>query len=333
MAPGQAHPLTIVMMGPTASGKSKLAITLAAHLGAEIISADSVGFYRGFNIASAKPSPSDRAQVKHHLIDVLDAHEPASVGWFCTQAAQIITAAHQRGRAVVVVGGSRLYLKGLLGENFHQLPTDQTLRTKLCQQSVHELMTMLTARDPERARQIHPNDHFRLARACEIAILSGKTMAELTSASQEPPPWRRHPVLRCLICPPTATLHKHIHQRTYRMLRWGLITEVQELLAQGVSTTSSPMQSIGYKQTAAFIHGQLPAAISHRASFTSTSTSTLTSHDLSHQIMLATRRLAKKQRTWAQQQHYDLMFQHHHPAAIISRIHAWIQLQANRLSC
>lgn len=316
------HPLTIVIMGPTASGKTQLAITLAKHLGADIISADSVGFYRGFNIASAKPSTADRAQVKHHLIDILDAHEPASVGWFCAKATQIITSAHQQRRPVVVVGGSGLYLRGLLSEKFHQLPTEPTLRTELCQRSATELMTMLTERDPERARHIHPNDHFRLARACEIAILSGRTMAELTRGPGAT--WLSCPVLRCLICPPATTLHKHIHQRTYLMLRQGLIAEVQNLLAQGVSAASSPMQSIGYKQTIAFIQGTLPASPPRQV--------TPTRHDLAQQIMIATRRLAKKQRTWTRQQRYDLIFKQHNSAEIISQILAWIHGRSNMVS-
>ena len=305
-------PRTIVIMGPTASGKSKLAFTLAQQINAEIISADSIAFYRGFNIASAKPSRDAQAQVKHHLINVLDAHEPADVGWFCQMASQAISSCHQRHQPVVVVGGSGLYLRGLLGHNFHQLPTDSALRHHLCQQTAPQLMRMLQARDPQRASQIHPHDHFRLARACEITILSGKTIAELTTAPTAPPHINGK-ILCCLIQPCRATLLKNIQLRTYQMLNQGLVNEVQTLLDQGIAVTTKPMKSIGYKQTVAFIQNSVSAPTPP------------TPQELCQQIIVATRQLAKKQHNWFRHQHYDLITDNHSHAKILRDITDWFK--------
>lgn len=287
-------------MGTTASGKSKLAMALGRHLGGEIISADSVAFYRGFNVASAKPSDKDRKEVEHHLVDVLDPHESSDVGWFSLEARRIIQDIHVKQRIPLVVGGSGLYLRGLLGENFHQLPSNKSLRQKLSACSSEELITLLERLDPGRAKQIHKNDHFRLARACEIATLTGKTMAEITREQSDS---HGYVVIRCLILLPKPKLNHNIQIRTQKMMADGLLEEVEGLLKQGAVVGKGPMKSIGYKQAADHLQGNLSSL-----------------EDLEEAICVATRQLAKKQRNWFQNKPHDLFIDHDDTEAAVAKI-------------
>ena len=287
-------------MGTTASGKSKLAMALGKHLGGEIISADSVAFYRGFNVASAKPSDEDRRKIKHHFIDVLDPHESADVGWFSLEARKIIENIRAKQRVPLVVGGSGLYLRGLLGDSFHQLPSDKSLRQKLSQCSSKQLISLLERLDPKRASEIHQNDHFRLARACEIATLTGKTMAEITSQQPDPPSYA---VIRCLVLLPKPQLNHNIQVRSQKMMADGLLEEVESLLKQGAVVGKGPMKSIGYKQAADHLQNRQSSLA-----------------DLEEAIGVATRQLAKKQRNWFQNKPRDLLIDHDDTDAAVAKI-------------
>lgn len=288
-----------MIAGPTASGKSHLALSLAQAMGGEIISADSICFYRGFNIGSAKPSPQEQALICHHLIDVLDAQEPADVSWFCQHAHQAIQSCHRRHSPAIIVGGSGLYLRALLNDQFHQLPSHAVLRKHLCSRPTMDLMRLLKKLDSHRASQIHPHDHFRLARACEINLLSNKTIKELTSPlspySTQGSPVLKGFVLRVIINPPRDQLTDQIHHRTHQMITQGIVDEVAGLLNGGVRADTKPMKSVGYKQTVQYLNES------------SASIDTLTD-----QIIIATRRLAKKQRNWFRNQPHDLLFSDYH---------------------
>ena len=172
----------IVVCGPTASGKSKTALDLAAQFKGEIVSCDSVQFYRGFDIGSAKPSVDEQTAVKHHMIDILDWHEDFDACQYAKMARECLREIHARGQLPIVVGGSGLFLRALWGQDWHNdLPKDEELRTTLNLKSSTELYTVLKQCDPQRAEKLHTNDKFRVVRALELFYLTGKTFAELTS--------------------------------------------------------------------------------------------------------------------------------------------------------
>lgn len=267
----------LVIGGPTASGKSALALKLAKDFNGEIINGDSVAMYRRFDIGTAKPSKQDRKLVTHHLIDILDPEEELDAARYGDLALAKIDELHNMGKLPIVVGGSGLYLRALMRENFHDLPHSPALRSELSALSNTELLTKLQLMDPERASKIHPNDHFRLARALEIITLTGKTMAQLTG---EPSKVNKHGAIIITIEPDRATLHQRIAARTVKMMEEGLLEEVKEILASGVSRNAKPFSTIGYKQVLAFFQGNLEL------------------NKLQDQIIFATRQLAKRQCTW-----------------------------------
>ncbi len=267
----------LVIGGPTASGKSALAIKLAQDFDGEIINADSVAMYRRFDIGTAKPSLVDRKLVAHHLIDILDAEEELDASRYGDLALAKITELQSMGKLPIVVGGSGLYLRALMREKFHDLPHSPTLRSELSALSNDELFKRLQIVDPERALKIHQNDHFRLARALEIFTLTGKTMAELTEA---PSKESQQDAIIITIDPDRKILHQRIASRTEKMLEEGLVEEVKQILASGVPPTAKPFSTIGYKQVLAFLQGHLEAGQLHE------------------QILFATRQLAKRQCTW-----------------------------------
>ena len=267
----------LVIGGPTASGKSALAIKLAQDFGGEIINADSVAMYRRFDIGTAKPSLSDRKAVPHHLFDILEPEEELDASRYGDLALAKIEELQSKGKLAIVVGGSGLYLRALMREKFHDLPHSPDLRSELSAFSSDELFKRLQAVDPERALKIHQNDHFRLARALEIFTLTRKTMAELTEV---PSKESQQDAFIITIEPDRKILHQRIASRTEKMLNEGLIEEVKQILASGVPPTAKPFSTIGYKQVLAFVEGQLALSQLH------------------DQILFATRQLAKRQCTW-----------------------------------
>ncbi|MCY4443479.1 MAG: tRNA (adenosine(37)-N6)-dimethylallyltransferase MiaA [Proteobacteria bacterium] len=280
-SPASSHGV-LVIAGLTASGKSQLAIDLAERLDAEIVAADSVALYKGFDIGSAKPAQQDQRRVTHHMIDILDPSQRASSGMYMQLARKAIADIHSRDRLAIVVGGSALYIRSLLGENFHELPHDPSLRAELCQKSPQELYVQLRELDPQRACELHPNDHFRLARACEIALLTGKTMQQLTQSSCDTLTCGALSEYQCLsvvIQPPKIVSERAISRRVDQMLAAGLCDEVKGLLAKGVRKDVWAFSSVGYKQVLDHFHrGQTDL------------------RSLREAIIIATRQLAKKQR-------------------------------------
>ncbi len=271
------HPRYVVVAGPTASGKSALAMAIAEALGGEIISCDSVQLYRGFDIGSAKPTAAEQARIPHHLIDVVDCHEDFDARRYEVAAGAAIAAVAARGRLPVVVGGTGLYLRALWGESWHgDLPKDDALRKTLASLPLEELQQRLSGLDPERARALHPNDRFRISRAIEIATLSGGPVSQ----RQPPASSRRSSAYMILMTPDRAVLHQRIAERASLMLEQGLVQEVQGLLARGCSLTCKPMQSIGYREVVAHLQGDLPR------------------EKLAEAVTIATRQYAKRQDTW-----------------------------------
>lgn len=268
----------LVVAGPTASGKSALAMDLARRIGGEIVSCDSVQVYRGFDIGSAKPSPSEQADIPHHLIDICDWQDDFDAARFATAAREAIADIQRRGRLAIVTGGTGLYLRALLQQAFHaDLPSDETLRSKLKQRDSSDLYAELLIKDRKRAAELHPNDSYRIIRALELNILLGGPLSEKLPAMVAD---TNDQAVVVILDPARSVLHERIAVRTTQMLGSGLEHEVKDLLNSGVTVQCKPMQSIGYKEVAA-----------HLAGFISGSS-------LAERINAATRQYAKRQCTW-----------------------------------
>ena len=265
-------------MGPTGSGKSRLALEVARQVGGEIISCDSVQVYRGFDIGSAKPTPAEQTLVPHHLIDVVDCHEDYDAQKFADDARRAIALVHSRGRLPIVAGGTGLYLRALLTDRWgSDLPQSSELRERLRLWDKTKLWEFLWRIDPIRAWQVHPNDTFRVVRALEVSLLTGKKFGEAAQPAERPAEFDTYTVI---IEPDRKLLHKRIKARVQEMLAAGLEDEVRGLLARGCAATCKPMQSIGYRQAAQVMAG------------------TLGSNDIEDHIVFATRQYAKRQGTW-----------------------------------
>ena len=277
-----ALPPAIFLMGPTASGKTDLAIELARVLPCEIVSVDSALVYRGMDIGTAKPSSAERAEVAHHLIDVLDPTEAYSAAQFATDARRLIAAIRGRGRLPLLVGGTMLYAKALL-EGLHDLPqADAALRARLEDEARTLGWPALHARlaviDPTTAARLAPTDAQRIQRALEVFALSGEPLSALLARPAEG--GIRLPVI-ALEPGERAALHARIAQRTDAMLAAGLLDEVATLRARGDLHAGLPaMRCVGYRQAWAHLAGDGDAAA------------------LRERTIAATRQLAKRQLTW-----------------------------------
>jgi tRNA dimethylallyltransferase len=272
----------LVIAGPTASGKSALAMELAQKFRGEIINCDSVQLYRGFNIGSAKPTAAEQALIPHHLLDVVNADENYDARCFAEDTEALIQKIRSHDRLPIVVGGTGLYLRALWRENWHDLPKSESLRQELEAWSNDALHERLHAIDPVRAAQLHRNDRFRLQRAVEIATLTGQPLSAQTPKSED-----RNRAFAIRVLCPRPLLQERSRQRVDQMLAAGLIDEVRELLASGVNPQSKPMQSIGYAQVVEFLEGKITEA------------------ELPEQIQIATRQYAKRQETWFKKVQFD----------------------------
>lgn len=267
----------LAIVGPTASGKSGLAMRLAKRWNGEIVCCDSVQIYRGFHIGAASPTDAEKQQVPHHLFGVANCNENVDAHVYAQWALRAIEDIHSRNCLPILVGGTGLYLRAVMGPKFHDdLPNDHKLRDRLNQKSQTMLRKLLARLDPKRAEQIHGNDRLRHLRALEIRILSGRCFHELTREVSEVDS-RAHVIV---IKPNRSALHRSIAKRTRQMLTEGLVAEVEGLLAAGVSMNVKPMQAIGYRQVCEHLQ---------RSSSTD---------DLLEKIIVATRQYAKRQDTW-----------------------------------
>ncbi|WP_373181868.1 tRNA (adenosine(37)-N6)-dimethylallyltransferase MiaA [Halomonas campaniensis] len=278
------RPPAILLVGPTAAGKTDLAIALHERLGLELVSVDSAMVYRGMDIGSAKPSAEELARAPHRLINIRDPAEPYSAADFREDALREMAEITAAGRVPLLVGGTMMYLKRLL-EGVANLPaSDPALRAELEAEAARHGLAALHASlarvDPASAARIHPNDPQRLMRAMEVYRASGRTLSELW-AEQRPEtfPWR---MLSIGLAPADrAVLHERIAHRFAAMLSGGLIEEVAALRARGDLHPALPsIRSVGYRQVWEYLDGAVDL------------------ETLQHRGIVATRQLAKRQLTW-----------------------------------
>jgi len=274
--------MTIVaLVGPTGAGKTELGIALAQRFNAEIINADSRQVYRRLDIGSAKPTPQQRAAVAHHLVDVVEPDEPFDCARFCTLARAAIDDITRRGKRVLIVGGTGLYIKALLHGLFAGPSRDPTLRAALLQEEAHApgaLHRRLRSVDPAAATRLHPHDHLRLVRALEVYQLTGQPIS--TWQAQHRFASNEFDTCTLGLLLPRAELHERINARCHAMVETGLVDEVQRLYADGFAPDLPALHSPGYREIGEHVRGlcDVRTAIARMAQ--------------------ATRQLAKRQLTW-----------------------------------
>lgn len=272
-------------MGPTATGKTELAIELAGQLSADIVSVDSVMVYRGMDIGSAKPDLATQKIAPHRLIDIRDPADPYSAAQFRDDALQQIEAIHAAGRLPLLVGGTMLYYRALL-QGLSPLPAaNPGLRARLLTEAeakgwgaLHERLQKI---DPDAAARIHPNDPQRLQRALEVYELTGQSLSALQKRNETGID-KKYQIFKYVLMPEDRkALHARIAERLQNMLRQGLIAEVQGLYQRGDLSEDLPaIRAVGYRQVWQFIDGKLEQ------------------EQLLEKAVVATRQLAKRQITW-----------------------------------
>lgn len=244
----------VVILGPTAVGKSALALQLAPLLHGEIVSADSMQVYRGMDIGTAKPTRKEQAVVPHHLIDVLDPQEPFSVALFLDLAYSAITAIHQREHIPLIVGGTGLYLNALFeGFTIPRPARNTALRKHLEAEPAEILHTRLATLDKPLSQTIHPHDKKRLIRALELHEATGKTPSSLQRRS---PRYIETQFIKMGLTLPREALYQHINQRVIHMIETEFFAEVQKLLDKEVPRTATAFQAIGYKEALDYLTGK-----------------------------------------------------------------------------
>jgi tRNA dimethylallyltransferase len=286
-----AWPPAILLMGPTASGKSALAMALAQALPCEIVSVDSAQVYKGMDVGTAKPSAEELARVPHHLIDVIEPHERYSAARFRDDALTAMREITERDRMPLLVGGTMLYFKALL-EGLNELPeADPMIRlvidTMAEEQGWPAVHAKLAAVDPETAAKLAPNDAQRIQRALEIYHLTGKTMGELLKKPRYVYfPYR--PIKLALVPGERQVLHANIERRFDAMLAAGLVEELRALREEYALEADMPsMRTVGYRQAWQHLEGRLDR-------------DALREHGIA-----ATRQLAKRQLTWLRSMEED----------------------------
>lgn len=257
-------PLQVVILGPTASGKSALAISLAERFAGEIVSCDSVAVYRHFEIGTAKPSQGDRSRVPHYLIDVADPGEAFTAGEYARQARAALNAIAGRGRLPIVVGGTGLYLRALLDGLFpgpqRSDELRERLRARVSERGSGYLHRLLLRLDPVGASQIHANDAAKLIRAIEVCLATRAPMSELWQERGRDP-LRGFRILRIGLNPPREKLYERINMRAARMFEDGLVAETESLLQRfGDARDVTPIYSLGYQQARQHLRGELTLA-------------------------------------------------------------------------
>jgi tRNA dimethylallyltransferase len=255
------RPPLLVLVGPTAVGKTALSLKLAKALGAEIISGDSMQVYRGMDIGTAKLMPEEREGIPHHLIDICDPEHPFSVSEFQSLCAAKIEEIHSRGRLPFIVGGTGLYVESVCyGFRFQEFGADEAFRAEMRVYAQSEgaaaLHAKLSAVDPASAAKLHQNDEGRVIRALEVHRLTGKPLSELQNQSRGDE--KSSPYRLCIIGlnMDREKLYDRIERRIDEMLAAGLAEEVRGLLERGVPRGAVSMRGLGYKEMAAYLEGE-----------------------------------------------------------------------------
>lgn len=261
MLPQSPEPLLVVILGPTGSGKTALALALAEQFYGEIVSCDSVAVYRNFEIGTAKPSVEDRSRIPHHLIDVADPSEAFTAGEYARQARVAVREIAQRGHLPVVVGGTGLYLRALIEGLFPGPQRSDELRERLRSRAADRgsvyLHRILQRLDSASAAKIHPNDAPKLVRAVEVCLTSRSPMSGLQQ-EQGRDPLLGFRILRLGLNPPREELYNRINRRAAQMFADGLVAETQVLLQRyGDSREVTPIHSLGYQQALQYLRGEL----------------------------------------------------------------------------
>jgi tRNA dimethylallyltransferase len=248
----------LVVLGPTASGKTALSLHLAERLQGEIVSCDSVAVYREFEIGTAKPSRADRHRISHHLIDIAGPEELVTAGDYSRLARQAVGEIAARGHLPIIVGGSGLYLRALLEGLFPGPPRSETLRTRLRQRAAERgaeyLHKLLRRMDPAAAQSIHANDIPKVIRALEVGLSTRAPMTGLWQKGRDP--LRGYAILRIGLNPDRDALYQRINQRAREMFTSGLLEETR-LLAACHGPSPWPLNSLGYKQAMQHLRGEI----------------------------------------------------------------------------
>ena len=277
-------PKILVIVGPTASGKTRMAVELAQRHNGEVISADSMQIYRTMDIGTAKPTKEEMGGVPHHMIDVADPEEDFSVARYVEMAARCVDDVLARGKLPIVAGGTGLYIDSLLsGRTFASFSPDSALRGELERELEEKggqaMLEALAQVDPEAAQRLHPNDHKRIIRALEVYRSTGKTITQHNRETQAIPP--RYDALTIgLAFQDRQAMWRRIDQRVDEMVAAGLEDEVRRLLTSGISPKCTAMQAIGYKEFTQALSGEM------------------TWQEAADVVKLRSRQYAKRQLTW-----------------------------------
>jgi tRNA dimethylallyltransferase len=268
----------LVLLGPTASGKSDVAMALARRLGAEILSLDSMQVYRGMEIGTAKPTPAERSEIRHHLLDLVNPDETFTVARFVEAADTVIADAANRRVPLIATGGTPLYYKALFEGLFAGPSADHGMRDELSRLDGPQLAARLHKVDPAAALRIHQNDTRRLIRALEVYHLTGQPISSLQTDWGRPAP--RHRAQWIGLDWDRDALNRRINARTKRMIEVGWLEEVRALRARYGTLSNTASEATGHSQLIAHLDGATSL------------------QDTIEQIKIATRQLARKQMKW-----------------------------------
>ena len=269
-----------LLAGPTAVGKSELALLLAEKIGGEIISVDSMQVYRGLDIGTAKPSAAERARVPHHLIDVVEVTEPFDAAQFARLAHQTAAQIQARGRVPILCGGTGLYFKAFLEGLGDAPPADAALRAELESAPLPELLQELAERDPETFGRIDHQNPRRVVRAIEVIRLSGRPFSQQRAHWRRPTRNMQDATRFFGLTRSAGDLRRRIDARVDELFRRGLVAETEQLLQRGLEQNRTALQALGYRQVTEYLRGQrsLPETI--------------------ELVKIRTRQFAKRQMTW-----------------------------------
>lgn len=282
----------IAITGPTASGKTSLAIDIALKLNLEIISSDSLLIYKYLNIGTAKPTKENLKKVKHHMIDIINPWEEYNASFYERDAKKIIENLKEKNKNFIITGGTGLYLKALFNETFKAPPSDISFRNEIENKINNKEITLfnlyeeLKKIDPETASKVHANDKYRIIRALEVYKLSGKTMSSFRNEHGSKENKLKYKII--VLMPEKDILIKNIERRTYEMIEKGLIEEAKSLIKMGCDKSLKPLKSIGYKEAFQYLNNEI------------------TKEELIDNIIKNTKALAKRQLTWFKKQQNTL---------------------------